>query len=349
MDCLYTPGCLYNNPHLADPQVLDHLQRARLVSADSFQPGVRIDVSADAVGQWKIFRAPHLLPLLTRTAREHKSNASAVRMGLDLLVAEALRHVTVPRRREGKVLDEDLLLHGDYWLRGGYFPHLHWDTDWFAFPEVDGFQLWYLLENHWEPRQGNMFMVQSPVVHAGSTPVRFEMRGGRVVMVHHPGAGDPVVESPFRSFNSLQEMGADFSYLDMRPGDCMIFSKRTLHMSDPRPVLKGHAVTRHSVNVRALVRPEGKATVNFWPNNIYARRGEKMKVELNRVRQRLCGRGREGGRNDRCMVHPDVEEVYHQAAISRYEMLKPVSDERAGPQGSTDKRRRPSRMRMKER
>ena len=42
--------------------------------------------------------------------------------------------------------------------------------------ETVAYVAWYLLENHWEARLGNMFMIQSPVVRSGDAPTRFEMR-----------------------------------------------------------------------------------------------------------------------------------------------------------------------------
>lgn len=55
----------------------------------------------------------------------------------------------------------------------------------------------------------------------------------------------------------------------MKKGDCLIFSKRTLHMSDPRPHLEGASVNRLAMNVRVLVKPRDRSTFNVWTGHRY--------------------------------------------------------------------------------
>ena len=74
---------------------------------------------------------------------------------------------------------------------------------------------------------------------------------------------------PVKFFSNLTESGLEFQYLDMHAGDCLIFSKRTLHMSDPRPLLAGKATNRLALNVRLIVREKDEDTIPFWPDHIY--------------------------------------------------------------------------------
>ena len=98
-----------------------------------------------------------------------------------------------------------------------------------------------------------------------------------------------------------------------RPRACM-------RLKTNRQFLSGRApgpVTRHSANVRVHARPEGKKTVNFWPNNIYSRKGIRGFAELQQMRERVCGPRNRG----RCNGHPPGE-AYHQLEVTRYELLK---------------------------
>ena len=67
----------------------------------------------------------------------------------------------------------------------------------------------------------------------------------------------------------------------MTPGECLVFSKRTLHMSDPRPHLDPNRpdfipvgqLQRLAMNVRIVVRPRrGARQMNFWSGHEYARK-----------------------------------------------------------------------------
>lgn len=50
--------------------------------------------------------------------------------------------------------------------------------------------------------------------------------------------------------------GLRFRYVDARPGECLIMSRTTLHMSDPRPWAAGRpAVDRRAVTMRVAIKP----------------------------------------------------------------------------------------------
>ena len=132
--------------------------------------------------------------------------------------------------------------------RGAYFPSLHWDTDWSLFPEAEGFQLWYLLEAHSDEGEGNMFLARTPELRDDDPPLRFV--GSRAGSVRKTLNKYLYAEPTVKVYNSLDDLQLSLEYLAMQPGECLIFSKRTLHMSDPRPHLKNLKVRRLALNMR---------------------------------------------------------------------------------------------------
>ena len=142
-------------------------------------------------------------------------------------------------------------------MRGAYFPHLHWDTDWKQFPGCDGFQLWYFVENDDPDGEGNMFMARTDELSPDDDPVELFLNPGGSVSKNalHPSEANPHAKVELKRYASLDECALSFEYLACDPGDLLIFSKRTLHMSDPRPHLREHAdVRRLALNMRVIVR-----------------------------------------------------------------------------------------------
>jgi hypothetical protein len=147
--------------------------------------------------------------------------------------------------------------------RGAYFPSLHWDTDWNLFPHADGFQLWYLLESHADESEGNMFLARTPELRSDDPPARIvASRSGSVRKTLNKYL---YAEPTIKVYDSIDELQLSLEYLAMQPGDCLIFSKRTLHMSDPRPHLRNLDVRRLALNMRASAPPQP-------PRNDLARR-----------------------------------------------------------------------------
>lgn len=62
-----------------------------------------------------------------------------------------------------------------------------------------------------------------------------------------------------------------FEYLDMKPGDCMIMSKQSLHMSDPRPHLEGIPSNRRAFAMRIIIQntTKGEEFLRFNPFHPY--------------------------------------------------------------------------------
>ena len=159
-------------------------------------------------------------------------------------------------------------------LPGAYYPNLHWDTDWYMFPRAAGFQLWYVTSLHQdgrEERQGNMFLGALPRELAFFvSPLTSEMRGGNVSLHHHTtDAYEPVYKSC--SNCTLEGLGIRLHYLDAQPGDILVFSKRQMHMSDPRPTLRGVTNMRKAAHGRFVVKSKGEQGIRFWTGHPYVR------------------------------------------------------------------------------
>ena len=87
-----------------------------------------------------MIRAEHLMLLAERAAQQYTQNVSVHFELYDSLVRTALPHL---RMGYEHVNDADVLFYGcTPALPGGYYPTLHWDTDWYMFPEAAGFQMW---------------------------------------------------------------------------------------------------------------------------------------------------------------------------------------------------------------
>ena len=197
-----------------------------------------VDVHASATGQFSILRQPRTLQAW---ARIHKSRDQAeAKAALDQLLREVLPKVRVGSAKIPPRL-EDAFVFSLNLQRGGPFPTIHWDKPWGLFPDVPGFQLWYLVEDDENSRRGvgNMFLVEASDSVVDPHPIHytFTSDGGARVQFDEYGF-------PLRTYPRIDDAGLQFRYLGMEPGDCLVFSKRTLHMSDPRPMWRGDRVER---------------------------------------------------------------------------------------------------------
>jgi hypothetical protein len=116
-----------------------------------------------------------------------------------------------------------------------------------------------------------MFVAAANDLGVAEPPSRWDvLPDGRVDKAAYYGSVDTM---PVKSYASLGDAGLRFAYLNATPGDVVVFSKRTLHVSDPRPhVLRARAPTsRVAVVWRVVVRgPDG--TVPLWAGHLHARR-----------------------------------------------------------------------------
>ena len=173
------------------------------------------------------------------------------------------------RGREPLSLD-DLWVYSLGNQRGAYFPDLHWDWNWAMYPGAAGFNLWCMVEEA-QPEalgQGNMFLAHTPHMLPTDPPIQWRFSGdhkGGYTEFEHKGIPDQtgVRRFPLRGHETYRDTQLSWRYLNMTPGECLVFSKRTLHMSDPRPHLSGRVpvgqLRRLAMNVRVAIRPKRAA------------------------------------------------------------------------------------------
>ena len=110
------------------------------------------------------------------------------------------------------------------------------------------FQVWYLIEAPPLGEEGNMFLARTAELTSDDPPCRFvKGANGRVRKTLNKNL---TCESTLKKYASVDDVGLSFEYLAMCAGECLVFSKRTLHMSDPRPHLRGLQTNRLALNFR---------------------------------------------------------------------------------------------------
>jgi len=231
--------------------LLPALNAARPISAASFTADRTIDVGHDAVAEYKIIDAKPLLKGFLELYRTRiRSQAAAL---ADRLMEFVLPHIHVAGRR---LKPTDLVYYGFNIDRGAYYPDLHWDTDWNMFPNAAGFQLWFMME---EPDPalmgtwGNMFLVQTPELTPSDPPlwIRVNEDGSMTKNMHFM---QDMSMQPLKGYARWQDANLTFEYLQPKPGEVLVFSKRTIHFSDPRPHLAKLPVDRLVMNMRIIIR-----------------------------------------------------------------------------------------------
>lgn len=266
-----TADCRSSVLNELDQATCTHLLSAGSVCAADFTAGQRVDVHDTAVSQYKIINCRSHLEAITMLS----ANGNAAATGgaqdthdiLDALLDDILLHVSV---QGCTVTKDDCVVFALASQHGSpCYTRPHWDFNWTMFPNTDGFQLWYLVDN--SAAEGNMFVVKTPELREHDLPVRFVfLPDGTVQKTHHDNRhsyalGPERVEAVY---SSAAACAITFAYLAMQPGDCFVFSKRTLHMSDPRPRLHGRACNRIAVQLRVVVRRPGEDTIPFWAGHL---------------------------------------------------------------------------------
>lgn len=287
--------------------ILPLLEAAPRLNAEVMQrrhgQSFTVDASDDAIASFTIVSVPeHLAPLRTVASAYLRGDKAAQYelqpAALDSLVASLLPHVRL-RGEDGHPLPSPpaqscCAYYYCLMERGAYIPSAHWDTDWWMFPGAEAFQLWYHLENEDPANQGNMFLADcsSDVLTPGEPPCRLALLpNGAVRKLSHT-ARSTKGEETLREYPDVDAAGIAYSYLDMAPGECLVMSKRTMHMSDPRPHLRGICPTRLALNMRViLAQPgdDGSFTLPFQPDHPYVSM-YPMHAELRR-RAKPDGRG----------------------------------------------------------
>jgi len=262
--------------------VFEDFGRARVWTAEDFPAEYRINVGPDAVSDFKIIRTP--LPL---NAMLH-SGALTMSMAGDGVAFHAMLNASVAHIHIGGAsVAPELLIPWVGLLSGGaYFPTIHWDTDWMQFPTAAGFQVWCMVRSHAVPREGGVFVVTTSELSKHDPPIRFEWHpeDGTISKLQHT---EDRPEYPMRSYTSAREANLTFNYMDLAVGDCLLWSKRTLHMSDPRPHLRGGVNERVASHLRVAVRATAGGPIDYWPNHPYAKESGSMMWRLRKQSRKM--------------------------------------------------------------
>ena len=187
----------------------------RIGAADYHAAGSRANTVLNAahaeLNQWKIIdAAAELHPRVAAcmedalSGDESKEATDAKAAMIDDLVSAALPHISIPGRPPLTL--DDCYIFSCAQERGAYFPHVHWDTEYMAFPEVEAFQLWYLIEN--DETTGNMFMAATDDLTPTDAPCRYVLQAdGSVLKVNHDATDE---ECPIKRFAKAEDAGLSF-------------------------------------------------------------------------------------------------------------------------------------------
>lgn len=193
------------------------------------------------------------------------------------LVDELLRVCCQNISRGGKpvTVDDCVAMHLNTGTAGPYIPVLHWDVEYGLFPEADGFNVWMLTSSDDKlGSEGNIYIVNSSKFSGSDTLpewLAFTGKGkcGDLAPADQFSAPRPAVvrrlhdlafpERATAQYETVDELEMKFDYVAAKPGDCVVWSKRTLHMSDPRPLLEGRTIKRKVIQIRVVLKPADPA------------------------------------------------------------------------------------------
>ena len=238
---------------------------SQVQAAAAGEASQRVDAAHDAPGNYKIIPAhAHLKQLSQLYYSRRVQGAFGI---IDDLIRTALPHVQLPGGYVPQL--DDLQVYGVMLERGAYFPHLHSDTDWMLFPGSHGFQLWYMVK---PPADGlgNMFLADCSTCNGHDGPLLWDFVAPNKITRTLHNLQSP--EYPLARFDSLDKAGLRFKYLNMTAGECLIFSKRMQHMSDPRPFAWRHSEPdRVALQLRVVVRDPNtrRHPIPTWENHPY--------------------------------------------------------------------------------
>ena len=258
-------------------KILPLLNAAEKISSKSFGVEKKVDVSRNAIGNCIIIDLKkHTEELKNIFLKDLKFDSPQVCGIIDDLVKDILPYIAVGDR---KLKLNDCLYYALGGGKGAPFTQIHNDTDWLQFPDADGFQFWFLLENLEET--GNMFVVDTPLQGGNDMPQSFDFKGDGSVHREHLTATDG--QTPINIIKNVDDCKFTFKYLDMKAGECLLFSKRQLHMSDPRPALEKIFTNRLAVHMRIIIKKSGSESIKFWPNHVY-----KNRYPLHKYLSEIC-------------------------------------------------------------
>ena len=275
------------------------LDGARAWTAADFPAGHRINIGPAAVSEFTIFRAPQPLNSLLQRGALTMSLAPGDNAAFHMMLNASIAHI----QHRGEAVARELLIPWLGQLAGlAYFPTIHWDTDWLQFPTAPGFQIWCMVHPHPRhtepsnqpvramPGEGGVFLVTSPELSAHDPPVRFVWNeDGTMSKLRHT---EDRPEYPLKGYEQASSANLTFHYMDLDAGDCLLWSKRTLHLSDPRPHMRGGGNERVAAHLRVSARERPHGAIDYWPNHPYTAYVGSMPW---RLRQQSRSMSRKGG------------------------------------------------------
>jgi hypothetical protein len=155
------------------------------------------------------------------------------------------------------------------------FPCFHTDIEWNIFNNSNGFQVWYLYENH--DKIGNMFILETNKVKQSTFLRIYDDK--RLDIISQ--CKNDIIEK----YNNYNDINPQIKYLDMKSGECLIFGQNTYHTSDYRK-----SRFKRSINFRVILTDEdGGITINkntdCFYNNVfnYKMNSKNIKIEGNKM------------------------------------------------------------------
>jgi len=257
---------------------------AKAVTSKTFARGYKIDAAANVCGDYKIFDVG--AGLADRLHQAMEGGSLFVGVNVDVALVDELMCVIcehVSRGGEPITVDDCVCMHLNTGTAGPYIPVLHWDVEYGLFPEADGFNVWMLTSSdNAEGTEGNVYIARSPKITGDDElPEWIAFTGEAKAGEAKEGEDKPrpaVVrrlhdlsfpERQTAAYETVEELDMTFDYVGAKPGECVIWSKRTLHMSDPRPLLESRTLKRKVIQIRVVLKPKDKRqqTLVFNPKH----------------------------------------------------------------------------------
>lgn len=155
-----------------------------------------------------------------------------------------------------------------------YFFSAHTDVEWNTCDNTGRYQVWYLHKNMNPRRTGNMFVIDNPILRNRypDTAISLALVNGNTIQVHKNANSASHLqfitscaldkstllhEEPLTTFFDH----SDVYYLDVQPGEFVVFDWDVMHMSDPRG-----DKPRSSINFRVM---DGKSCLTHGEINGY--------------------------------------------------------------------------------